>query len=59
MSECRVCGGDDKHWGEVDGELGWGMVLGGIGWDLGGELHEGGIEWDLRGEQGVELGRWG
>ena len=48
MSGCRVCGGVDKDWGEVDRELGGGRVLGGIGWDLGGE---GGIEWDLGGSR--------
>ena len=45
VSGCRVCGGVDKDWGVVYGELG------DIGCYLGGELCEGGIGWDLGGSR--------
>ena len=41
LSRGRVWGRVDKDWGNVDGELCGGRVLGAIRWQPGGELGEG------------------
>ena len=43
LSRGRVWGRVDKDWGNVDGELCGGRVLGDIRWQPGGELGEVGI----------------
>ena len=53
VSGCRVCGGVDKDWGEVDRELGGGRVLRDIGlggsrelkWVDGGSCMWSGVGW--------------
>ena len=50
VSGCRVCGGVNKDWGEVDGELGGGGVLGDMGvasclWSGVGWNRVGWIDW--------------